>query len=935
MSQLDRAGLISQSNFLFPDNTTAEITPQDVRQFDLDVIDSFALTGSLVVSASYAVTATSASHALISDNAIEIFVSAKNTSGFDIPKGTAVHSSGVTGDKININTASYDDPTLMPAIGITQELIANNAVGDVILTGRIQGINTSNLTEGATVYVNGDGSLTSTKPTGSALIQNIGTCVKSNATEGEVLVLGSGRTNDLPNIQNGYAWVGDVNGVPTAIPTSSFAGSVPVGVATTGSNDFFGDQTITSTSSAALTITSGVGDASPITIEGGSNPAEGKFTNSSIKGVVDLEATNLISTALTTSSLHIGEDESISNTVSIINKFNTGNDNIGLGFSTSNTLNAYTPFDVTKAGITNIKGTTINLLGSGSTTSVDIDGDVTASNFTGSFIGDGTGLTLDSNIAYTNVSNTFTQAQTIQGLTTINDTTTDADNKTFTIQKQGADIFTLYNSSSANNNEGQVDIKGGVNIISSAGQNKLSITDAGNNNATMGTDSVGIKGSSDSIAFTQLTAGGVWGRSLDTDDNNTALWISGTPTKITNYGYTLSSDYTDTVGVFVATGPQFGGTPANPLFYQYISSSTEYQGGDSSIHFGQTLTADNGIQTPVGITATPLDIIASGSRKLRINRQGLVDLGLAWDIESNNNWSHNGNLYLTGALDVATGNPVSATQFEAFEAVITPRLESSTGTVTVESELVISGSVNVQEGNPVEATQFQARESVITPLLESSTGTIIAESNVNVTGSVDVSNQVSATQLEAREALITATIESGTGTTTIANSTVISGSLTLQSGNPIEATQVQANESVITPAVQSGTGTLTLESNTVISGSLTLEPNRPIEATQVQANESVITPLIQSGTGTLTAESNFVVSGSIDVVAGQPVVATQFEARESVVTPILESGTGTVEIGSTMKLVQQDPLPTGGVGQLAVSASNLYYHNGTSWAQIN
>ena len=52
MSQLDREGLISQSNALFPNNTAQEITPNDIRQFDLDVIDSFALTGSLVVSAS-------------------------------------------------------------------------------------------------------------------------------------------------------------------------------------------------------------------------------------------------------------------------------------------------------------------------------------------------------------------------------------------------------------------------------------------------------------------------------------------------------------------------------------------------------------------------------------------------------------------------------------------------------------------------------------------------------------------------------------------------------------------------------------------------------------------------------------------------------------------------------------------------------------------
>ena len=45
--------------------------------------------------------------------------------------------------------------------------------------------------------------------------------------------------------------------------------------------------------------------------------------------------------------------------------------------------------------------------------------------------------------------------------------------------------------------------------------------------------------------------------------------------------------------------------------------------------------------------------------------------------------------------------------------------------------------------------------------------------------------------------------------------------------------------------------------------------------------------------------------------------------------------TGSVEISDVLQLSQKDPLPAGAVGQLAVSASNLYYHNGSSWSQIN
>lgn len=45
--------------------------------------------------------------------------------------------------------------------------------------------------------------------------------------------------------------------------------------------------------------------------------------------------------------------------------------------------------------------------------------------------------------------------------------------------------------------------------------------------------------------------------------------------------------------------------------------------------------------------------------------------------------------------------------------------------------------------------------------------------------------------------------------------------------------------------------------------------------------------------------------------------------------------TGKTELSNVLELAPQDPLPGGGTGQLAVSGSDLYYHNGSSWSQIN
>ena len=242
--------------------------------------------------------------------------------------------------------------------------------------------------------------------------------------------------------------------------------------------------------------------------------------------------------------------------------------------------------------------------------------------------------------------------------------------------------------------------------------------------------------------------------------------------------------------------------------------------------------------------------------------------------------------WLTNLTNIPGGIVSGSTQLTGSFAVLN-------GGNTFVGNQVISGSVDVAAGNPLISTQIEARESVITPLIESTTGTITVGNNMDGSGI-----SISATQLEAVEAVITPMIESTTGTTTIMNTTVISGSLTLQSGFPIEATQFQSNESIIAPFIESQTGTFIIGSNTIVSGSLTLQSGFPIEASEFQANESVIAPMIESQTGTFTIGSNTVISGSVDVVAGVSVVSTQFEAREAVLTPLIESTTGTLELPS-------------------------------------
>jgi hypothetical protein len=146
----------------------------------------------------------------------------KNVSGVQLLKGTPVHAtgSGTSGNIVGVIVADAGDPTKMPATYVLNETLDDEAEGEALAVGYIQGVDTTGLIEGNTVYVAVGGGWTQTKPTGSALIQNLGIVTKVGQN-GSGIVLGAGRSNDLPNIQSGYTWVGNSNGVPTAVPTSS------------------------------------------------------------------------------------------------------------------------------------------------------------------------------------------------------------------------------------------------------------------------------------------------------------------------------------------------------------------------------------------------------------------------------------------------------------------------------------------------------------------------------------------------------------------------------------------------------------------------------------------------------------------------------------------------------------------------------------------
>jgi len=145
--------------------------------------------------------------------------STTNQTGSLIPKGSPVYQTGTAGQTVTIGLADASDPATMPAIGITASDIADGDTGWVLHSGRIQGIDTSAFAEGDVVYVGVGGGYTNVIPTGEGnLIQNLGFVTKVHATNGSGVILGAGRANAVPNLNDGNIFIGsNLNQAETAL----------------------------------------------------------------------------------------------------------------------------------------------------------------------------------------------------------------------------------------------------------------------------------------------------------------------------------------------------------------------------------------------------------------------------------------------------------------------------------------------------------------------------------------------------------------------------------------------------------------------------------------------------------------------------------------------------------------------------------------------
>ena len=133
----------------------------------------------------------------------KVVLTVKNVSGGTLSKGTVVHAAPTanppSGNVIEVVPAENDVTASMPAIGVLNEQLSDNAEGEAVMFGRVSGIDTSAFSIGDELFVSDTaGTFTSTKPTGTKLIQKIAVVIKVHASNGTIEVFGAGRTNDVP-----------------------------------------------------------------------------------------------------------------------------------------------------------------------------------------------------------------------------------------------------------------------------------------------------------------------------------------------------------------------------------------------------------------------------------------------------------------------------------------------------------------------------------------------------------------------------------------------------------------------------------------------------------------------------------------------------------------------------------------------------------------
>jgi len=148
----------------------------------------------------------------------------KAQAGEALSKGSVVYISGISGNTTVVSKADANDAAKMPSFGVAAEAVSANNPVDIYTFGLLSGLDTSSYSEGDELFVsNTAGTLTDTPPTGeSSKLQKIAKVTRSHASAGSIFIMGAGRSNAVPNLDDGDIFIGNSSNqaVTAALDTS-------------------------------------------------------------------------------------------------------------------------------------------------------------------------------------------------------------------------------------------------------------------------------------------------------------------------------------------------------------------------------------------------------------------------------------------------------------------------------------------------------------------------------------------------------------------------------------------------------------------------------------------------------------------------------------------------------------------------------------------
>jgi hypothetical protein len=273
-------------------------------------------TGSLLGTASYALSALSSSYAITASYAQNAMSSSYsdtasfslattenrilvlNQSGYTINKGIVVHitASGTSSDIPRIVSASYESDGLSAnTLGIARETITNGSQGYVTTEGVLTGLDTSAYYSGQLIFLGAQGSITGSAPRAPLHGVRLGQVIREQSVNGSIYV----------RIDNGYE-LEELHNVVDTTTTSSYGDLlVKSGSVWTNSRQLTGSYGLTGSLSATSFTGSLLGTASYATQAGNSATIDISSFGSPVESYL------LMSNVIATTGVAVGGDSDL------------------------------------------------------------------------------------------------------------------------------------------------------------------------------------------------------------------------------------------------------------------------------------------------------------------------------------------------------------------------------------------------------------------------------------------------------------------------------------------------------------------------------------------------------------------------------------------------------------------------------------------------